>query len=366
MAMASTQWADLTNRKYVPWEAKGVEIIPAGEEEDMRAVIAQIGEMQRRQYNKTRHCYGGTHARTQGIVKGRFVVPGDLPRHLKQSELFREAGEYPVACRYSSEPGDPGLDDRISQPRGFAMKIFNVNGEMFDAGRDYSTQDIEFNSIPAIELADAKTTREILGIRLLYDSDTKEVYRQLKERPDYELQKSRDKAPNKHLESMRWYSQTAYRFGDYVMKYRLVPSTETQRKLAAETVKPEDADDILHRWLRDFHASHDAEFLFQVQLLENLEDQPVEYAGITWDEKKYPWQPVAELVIPKQESFSYERKSFWEDHMRLDPWHGLVTLQPLGSSNRLRRVLYPASSALRRKMNARQEISVQNIDEIPG
>ncbi|KAI1765285.1 hypothetical protein GGR53DRAFT_465475 [Hypoxylon sp. FL1150] len=109
--MAGTyQWEDLASRKYVPWEAMGVEKISPDEEEDMKAVIAQINEMQRRQYNKTRHCFGGTHARTQGIVKGKFIIPGDLPTHLKQSELFREAGEHPVACRYSSEPGDPGLD----------------------------------------------------------------------------------------------------------------------------------------------------------------------------------------------------------------------------------------------------------------
>ncbi|OTA98477.1 hypothetical protein M426DRAFT_109669 [Hypoxylon sp. CI-4A] len=246
------------------------------------------------------------------------------------------------------------------------MKIFNVQGEMFDAGRDYPTQDVEFNSTPAIELADAKTTREILSIRLTCSDDKQEMYERLGQRPDSELQLSRDRVANKHLESTRWYSQTAYRFGDYVMKYRLVPSTETQQKLAAERVKPEDSDDVLHRWLQNFHANHDAEYLFQVQLLENLKEQPVEYAGTAWDEKKYPWQPVAELVIPKQDSWSFARKTFWEDHMRLDPWHGLVTLQPLGSTNRLRRVLYPASSALRRKMNARLEIDVKSIDEIPG
>ncbi|KAI1765286.1 catalase-like domain-containing protein [Hypoxylon sp. FL1150] len=246
------------------------------------------------------------------------------------------------------------------------MKIFDVKGEMFDAGRDYPTQDIEFNSTPAIELADAKTTKEILGIRLMHNGDKSELYKHLEERPDYELQVSRDNVANRHLESMRWYSQSAYRFGDYVMKYRLVPSTETQQKLVEQTVKPEDGDDILHRWLRNFHADHDAEFLFEVQLLENLEEQPVEYAGTVWNEKRYPWQPVAELVIPKQESWNYARNSFWEDHMRVDPWHGLETLQPLGSTNRLRRVLYPASCALRRKMNARQEINVRSIDEIPG
>lgn len=165
-----------------------------------------------------------------------------------------------------------------------------------------------------------------------------ELYRHLECRHDTELQKGRDRVRNTHLESTRQYSQTPYRFGDFVIKYCLVPTGETQRKLYDETVKPEDGDDILHRWLQNFHRDHDAEYEFQVQLLENLEEQPVEYAGVAWDAEKYPWQTVAKLVIPKQESFDYQRKTFWEDHMRVNPWFGLATLQPLGSSNRLRRV----------------------------
>ena len=64
----------------------------------------------------------------------------------------------------------------------------------------------------------------------------------------------------------------------------------------------------------------------------------MEYAGKVWDPEKYPWQTVGKLVVPKQDSFNYELKSFWEDHMRIDPWLGLKTLQPLGSPNRLRKV----------------------------
>ncbi len=57
----------------------------------------------------------GTHARTQGIVKGMLIVKDDLPKHLKQS-MFEHGGEHAVVCRYSSEPGDPGLDVHISIP----------------------------------------------------------------------------------------------------------------------------------------------------------------------------------------------------------------------------------------------------------
>ncbi|KAG8533505.1 uncharacterized protein KY384_002291 [Bacidia gigantensis] len=354
---------DLSKRKYKHWQDEGVEKIPPDEEEDINAVAEQVNGMQRAQFNSHRHCYTGTHARTHGIVKGRLTVKDDLPPHLKQS-MFAHAAEYPAVCRYSSEPGDPGLDDRIPQPRGFAIKIFHIPGEMFDSTK--TAQDIEFNSTPAIDLADAKTTREILDLRIKYGNNKPELYKHLEARKDTDLQKGRDQVRNTHLESTRQYSQTAYRFGDYVAKYCLVPSTETQRKMYEETVKPDEHEsDILSQWLINFHNNHDAEYLWQFQLLENLDDQPVEYAGKVWDPEKYPWQTAATLFVPKQDPFNYELKSFWEDHMRIDPWMGLKTLQPLGGSNRLRKKVYYASSKLRREMNGRREIAVHSIDQIP-
>ena len=103
-----------------------------------------------------------------------------------------------------------------------AMKIFGVNGKMFDAGKDYDTQDIEFNSTPAIDLADAKTTKEIVGLRVKYQHDKEAHDKAISERDDAELQKAREEVPNKRLECTTFYGQTAYRFGDYVMKYRIV------------------------------------------------------------------------------------------------------------------------------------------------
>ncbi|KAL2405017.1 hypothetical protein ABEF95_001280 [Exophiala dermatitidis] len=352
----------LEDRHYIRYDDTGVISRPEGEKEDIEVVAAMVNEIQKAQWNSHRHCYTGTHVRTQGIVKGTLRTEPNLPAHLKQS-MFAEEREWPVLCRYSSEPGDPGLD-----PRGFAMKVFDVHGEHFDAGKnlDLPTQDIEFNSTPALDLADAKTTREIIDLRVKFGNNQPELYKQLDARQDTELQKARDAVRNTHLESTRQYSQTAYRYGDYVIKYCLVPNTETQRKLYEETVKPVDGSDILHRWLQNFHREHDAEYLFQVQLCENLEDQPVEYAGKVWDPEKYPWQTVARLTIPKQDSFNYALKCFWEDRLSIDPWLGLKSLGPLGGPNRLRQVVYPASSALRRKMNATTEFHIKSLDELPA
>ena len=133
------------------------------------------------------------------------MIVEDLPSHLAQT-LFKKSNEYRIAIRYSTEPGDPGLDDRIPLPRGLGMKVFNVNDEMFDAGKDFPTHDIEFNSTPAIELADAKTAKEIFALRLKYGENPPELQEHLKRREDSELQSARDKVRNTHLSVwlVRW------------------------------------------------------------------------------------------------------------------------------------------------------------------
>ena len=91
----------LEDRPYIRYDP-GVEKIPENEEEDIKAVADMINQIQKATWNRTRHGFTGTHARTQGIVKGRLIVSDDLPKHLKQS-MFEKGGEYPVVCRYSSE-----------------------------------------------------------------------------------------------------------------------------------------------------------------------------------------------------------------------------------------------------------------------
>lgn len=109
-ASDEVQQEDLSGRDYIRWDADGVEKIPEDEQQDIKAVAEQINAIQKAQWDIHRHCYSGTHARTHGIVKGQFVVHDNLPKHLKQGELFSQPGEYPIVARYSTEPGDPGMD----------------------------------------------------------------------------------------------------------------------------------------------------------------------------------------------------------------------------------------------------------------
>ena len=83
------------------------------------------------------------------------------------------------------------------------MKVFNVKGEMFEAGEDVPTHDIEFNSTPALNLADAKTIREIVDLRIKYGNNRPELYKHLEARKDTGLQKFWDSVRKTHLESTR-------------------------------------------------------------------------------------------------------------------------------------------------------------------
>lgn len=56
--------AALEGRKYIRWDAEGVEKIQPHEEEDIKAVAEQINAIQRAMYNQHRHAFGGkAHAR---------------------------------------------------------------------------------------------------------------------------------------------------------------------------------------------------------------------------------------------------------------------------------------------------------------
>lgn len=113
--------------------------------------------------------------------------------------------------------------DRIPKPCGFALKLFDVSssGEMYPTGAHLPTQDLEFNSTPVIELADARTTKEIFQLRLAYYHDQDKLNAKYEEREDADLQKARDQVPNTPLQGITWWSQTASRFGGLVGKMRI-------------------------------------------------------------------------------------------------------------------------------------------------
>ncbi len=235
---------------YVRWDAPGVEDpIPSNESEILDEISSQIqtcqhavlaaqkehhssgvdgqAEISGAKESSTRDndklsagacpvAFTGTHVKTFGVLtQGKFTIGADLPPHLAQGIAANAAGtSFPAAMRYSSEP-TALVDDRVSQPRGAGLKLFNVPGKRLAAPpgvpADLTTMDLEFNSAPNLELGSPKITRDIIALRLKYGSDAQGLDKALRQRDDYDVQDGRNRAPNAPVVAQTMYSQAPIR-----------------------------------------------------------------------------------------------------------------------------------------------------------
>ena len=73
---------------------------------------------------------------------------------------------------------------------------------------------------------------------------------------------------------------------------------------------------------------------------------PVEDANEEWPEEESPYQPIARVAIPVQDSYSAGRAGFVEK-LSFSPAHALAAHRPLGSINRARLYAYKVLQAKR-------------------
>lgn len=163
------------------------------------------------------------------------------------------------------------------------------------------------------------------------------------------------------------YSQSAYRFGDNVAKLGVFPLGDAQKALSDVSIPTDAPINILSQHTRDFHMKHKVTYTFCAQLLQNLDEQPVDDIGILWDEQKYPWEQIATLEFEPQDSWLPEFRVWWDDRITCNSWHGLKLHQPLGSTNRMRRVVYAESRKLRLRVNGYKDyIEPAGLNDVPA
>ncbi|MGB9434418.1 MAG: hypothetical protein WBQ89_19405, partial [Candidatus Acidiferrum sp.] len=106
----------------------GVETIQQGEAETVEQVAVTLLDIAKRIGERQRHTVRAVHAKSNGLVKAEVTVLAGLREELRQG-LFTKPASYGAVIRFSSEPGDV-LSDHISTPRGLAIKVIGVEGEM--------------------------------------------------------------------------------------------------------------------------------------------------------------------------------------------------------------------------------------------
>ncbi len=314
-----------------------------------------------------------SHAKAFGLLKGTLTVESDLPRELAQG-LFAQPGTYDVLVRLASAPGEINDDSKLNTVRGMAIKILNVEGPKL-SGHTASTQDFvldtgkEFiNSGPKSFLQTFKPNAEIAP---KLSDNVKGAVSEVARVTNAALNAvgvNSEKLdffghPKQHPMTDAYYSQTAFRFGEYICKLGIIPDTPGLQALLNQPYDPK-THDALREATNEFFRNRSAEFKVAVQLNTGLDEMPIEDAQAKWPEESSQYQTVARLTLPVQTAWDPARDNFFED-LSFSPTHSLAAHRPLGGINRARLVAYAALSQTRLRENGKT-LHEPAADQVPA
>ena len=345
-------------------------------EPDQQETFQKIVDLMTEGQNLTREKYGRpiriSHAKAHAILKGKLIIREDLPMELAQG-LFSTPGSYDVLVRMASAPGELLDDSKVNSTRGMSIKVFDVEGPKL-AGHTASTQDFvlapgkEFISGDAKAFLQAFKPNAEIAPKL--SDTTKGVVSTLSRVTNEALNAVGVNSakldffghPLVHPLGESQYSQTAFRHGDFVAKYGVIPDTAGLEALIQEKFDPE-TPDALREDCNAFLKANPAEYSFRVQLNTNTEEMSIEDATSPWPEEFSQYQEVARLIIPAQTAWDVPRDSFVEP-LSFSPDHSLQAHKPLGSINRARQVAYAALSRTRRSESGSSTTEPTNADAL--
>jgi hypothetical protein len=306
------------------------------------------------------HAVRAVHAKAHAVLHGTLTVTADLAPELAQG-LFATPGNYPAVIRISTNPGDI-LDDSIALPRGLALKVLTVAGERLP-GAEGSTQDFVLVNGPVFLAPNAKKFAANLGL-LAKTTDRAEgakialskvlqVVNGALGKVGIEAPKlnSIGGAPQVDPLGETYFSTTPFRYGAYMAKFRLRPTSATLTGLTGRRVDTKGRPNAIREDLQAEMADLDAEWAFEVQLCRDLEKQPIEDPTVEWNEEEAPFAQVATLWVQAQDSWDPQRVAEANDELRFSVWTGLLAHQPLGDVNRARRDTYRHSAQFREQAN---------------
>ncbi|MDY8110146.1 catalase family protein [Fulvimarina sp. 2208YS6-2-32] len=324
--------------------------------ETMRTILDRVAKDES-------HAYRSVHAKSHGIIAGKLRIHDDLPDELRQG-IFAAPGTHDAILRISTNPGDL-LHDGVSVPRGLALKVLNVEGERLDTDYESASQDFVMINGPAFSAKSAREFAKTLKL-LAATTDRAEWGKKLLSRALQGVGKVLEDtvgasatiqtlggAPNTHPLGETFYTQTAYRYGDYVAKLQLVPVSQNLRSLSGKEIDTAGRPDALREDIDRTMRSESVEWDLRVQLLRDLDKQPVEDATVVWDEIDFPFATVATVTANSQPAWTQKRSAAVDDAMRFAPWNGIAAHRPMGSINRARKSPYDRSAAFRERVNGR-------------
>ena len=310
--------------------------------------------------NDYQHAVRSVHAKGHGLARGTLTIADDLPPELAQG-MCAQPGSYDAVLRFSTNAGDI-LDDSISLPRGLALKFMGLDGERLPGSEGDTTQDFVLVNGPTF--AAPTPDKFLANLKMLAKTTdvgegAKKVLSTLARGAEAALEavggqstmlNTMGGAKPVHPLGATYYSQTPFRYGEYIAKFSLVPVSGI-KDFAEETINASGRPDAIREAMNELLIEQGGTWEFRVQLCTDLEKMPIEDATVVWDEDESPFRTVATLQVEPQIAWQAGASDRTEDALSFSPWHGLAAHQPLGGVNRARKDTYQFSTDYRAKFN---------------
>lgn len=300
-----------------------------------------------------------THAKGLATVRGVFAVEPDLPADLRVG-LFAQAKSYACVCRFSNTNPDP-QPDRDPDMRAISIKLMGVDGEMlWTDDAEAKTLDLLLMTAKTFMAPDLRSFITMQSILLgVYNSPrlgNLALIWFFLTHPLILRRVIEGEIRFANLVEVPYFSETAYRYGERAVQYRLVPHKPATSRIPGAGA----ANNYLNARLREDLAAGDVVFDFMVQLQADPVKMPIENAAIEWNDALSPPRKVATLTLPRQVVAEAGLGTTGE-FMTFNPWRTLPEHQPLGWTNRVRLSVYQAIAEFRHSRNGVRDREPRNL-----
>jgi hypothetical protein len=327
-------------------------------------------------YEDSGHATRSVHAKSHGLLLAELDVADGLPEPYAQG-LFARPGTYQAVARLSTTPGDV-LDDKVSTPRGFSLKLVGVPGERVEGGEGDTTQDFVLVNGPVFLAPTAKkfagsakllaaTTDRVPNLKRAFSAAARGVEAAIEAvGGESATLKGMGGHPETHPLGETYYSQVPILYGRYMAKVSLAPASAGLQPLVGRHVDLDGKPDGLRDAVAEHFAVLGAEWDLRIQLCTDLERMPIEDASVEWPEELSPWVTVARLRAAPQAAWSPALVHQIDDGMQFNPWHALAAHRPLGAIMRVRKAVYAMSRRFRSERNGVTIVEPRSLDGLKG
>jgi len=312
------------------------EVIPADEPQEIQRSVDNFINVIKTFQTDTAH--RGAHAKGHACVKAYFEINDDVSPELQQGIFKNTSHHYKAWIRFSN--GTPKIaKDTEKDSRGIAIKLLNVE-------QQGQTQEFLLHNSPAffsVDLADYNGLVESPDkVKYFFPSYNPLTWR-LRELSNVTATLS---PPPFSPVWEEYFSNTAYKLGPHNVKYKV------QSCLPAKSTDEQDQSDadFLRKTLATELDTDKACLQFMVQVQDANKHMPIEDPSVLWQESDSAYVAVATITIPQQTFDTAEQQQFCEN-LSFSPWNVLAEHKPIGALNRVRKVVYKASSMYRHQFN---------------